>query len=492
MTASTLDNDQDVDRKTIHYTVHHNWSWIFSEAILQLSNNKTVSTFTNTDIHLYDRCRELPSQKRKLSSKEKVKYALFRVEIESNEDPSKAVETKETISTWATSLAFAFLDPKDALYRELRNNDAGHLMPPTTLLKWDVTDVEEIGEMPSFPAILKAALGSGGFGLYFVNDREDVLSIIKAHAIRARTFDGFLESLKKDYGGEVPYWSLQSLVNSYRVCGDRSTSNGNSERKSMCDDNRSRYEDEDNENPENQKGKRCQIRVYVVSCGSQMYMYETFESRIPSWDVDLDDALTSSSSTFTSSHMNAADTPSSESEINDINVETEEKILTIEEFERYCCEGTNARPYNKDRNKSVTDRFVFDELEELLIGKEIVQTCVHDAMIALKIPILNQIKGHSDVIKNDECLHNNDKFYSKHSEMAIAGIDLMLEVPSGQQNDSPVLTAYILEINNNPAMAGESKRMSELYKEHLIDFAKNLIQLGLSFGTEHSGFQRIF
>jgi hypothetical protein len=478
MTASTLDTDQDVYRKTIHYTVHHNWSWIFSEAIIQLSNNKTVSTFTSTDIHLYDRCRELPSQKRKLSSKEKVKYALFRVEIESNEDSSKTIGNKETISTWATSLAFAFLDPKDALYRELRNNDAGHLMPPTTLLKWDVTDVEEIGEMPSFPAILKAALGSGGFGLYFVNGKEDVLSIIKAHAMRARTFDGFLESLKKDYGGEVPYWSLQSLVNSYRVCGDKSTSDS------------SKYEDDSNENPENQKGKRCQIRVYVVSCGSQMYMYKTFESRMPSWDVDLDNVLTSSSSTFTSRHMNATDTPSSE--INDTNVEIEEKILTIEEFERYCCEGTDARPYNKDRNKSVTDRYVFDEIKELLIGKEIVRTCVHDAMIALKMPILNQIKGHSDIITSDEYLHNNDKFPCKHSEMAIAGIDLMLEVPLGHQNGSPVLTAFILEINNNPAMAGESKRMSKLYKEHLIDFAKNLIQLGLSFGSEHTGFQRIF
>ena len=41
-------------------------------------------------------------------------------------------------------------------------------MPKTVLLDYDITKVQDVGDFPSSPAILKAALGSGGDCLYIV------------------------------------------------------------------------------------------------------------------------------------------------------------------------------------------------------------------------------------------------------------------------------------------------------------------------------------
>ena len=199
----------------------------------------------------------------------------------------------------------------------------------------------------------------------------------------------------------------------------------------------------------------------------------------------------------------------------------------MEEFEEYCCSSSGARPYNKDRNKSVTDRFIVDELNELLCAKDIIGKTVCEAMKALRIPILQHLEnsigsiissdhGENTNISKDDSENNgtneskndsenssssSNKSTNTHQEMAIAGIDLMLEISTenneknSSQERTPVLTASILEINNNPAMAGESKTMSVKYKEHLITFAKNILLLGLDneeCNSEHYNFELLW
>ena len=575
----------------LHYTSHHNWSWVLDGAIRQLCSDQGKLNITS---RICARYRDLPSQCSINNSgkRSRIKYALFRVEMTGNVDSKGEDISLEGSgsavyrSVWATSLAFAFLDPKDALYRHLKSQNANHLMPKTILLDWDVNNINDIDNLPSSPALLKAALGSGGFGLYFVNNKQDVLSIIRKHADRARSYPGFLDSLRSDYGGNVPSWSLQALINSYRSNGISndsrnikasiktekasnvpSSSNSNvievEAEVSVVNDNISAnkmvLESTNNPNPILSNCKRCQIRVYAVCKGNHLYMYKTFEARLPSWDIDLDVVLKNPTSGFqiipsdTVSTLESDDVRApeliDEDKIDEKNNEDDEKydenyedegekerkVLTVEEFEEYCCKSSGARPYNKDRNKSVTDRFIVDELNELLCAKDIIGTTVRDAMKALKIPILEHLEnsiggaissdqiestnksenngtnnsknGSTNDSKNESknesesCSSSSDKSSNTHQEMAIAGIDLMLEISSENneknttQERTPVLTASILEINNNPAMAGESKTMSVKYKEHLITFAKNILLLGLDneeCNSEHYNFELLW
>jgi hypothetical protein len=340
-----------------------------------------------------------------------------------------------------------------------------------------------------------------------VNNREDVLSVIQAHASRAMSFEGFLESLKTDHHG-IPCWSLQAIVNSYRVVPHKietdtdstldSNPNPNSNPDSYPNSNLNNnahkndsYNNDSNNNDSNtnkEGAKRCQIRVYVAYCATHLYMYDTYEARMPSWDVDPDDILIpnldpnpdpdpdSNPNPTTFEDIDQERDEEEEKKEKDIVEEIEEeerKVMTLVEFEEYCCNNGNARPYNQDRNKTFTERFIFDEFKELLSAKEIIRNCVKEAMVALRIAILHKINS-------DPELNSDSNPIGK--EMAIAGIDLMIDVPIGYDSNvrsKSVLTAYILEINNNPAMPGENKRMSVSYKEHLITFVKNLLLLGV-------------
>jgi hypothetical protein len=499
---------------SIYYTAHHNWAWVLAEAVKQISNETEESS--ESLVYLCKSIKELPSQKTPPAIKTRIKYALFRVELIKNSAQSSSVHrniVSESLSVWATSSAFAFLDAKDALYRELQRHNAGFLMPKTTLLDWDINTVDQVCKLPTVPALLKAALGSGGFGLYFVYSESDVLAIMKAHADRAKTFPGFLDSLRRDHGN-VPSWSLQSVVNSYRTLGE-----SNGAVPYHCTDGSTKKTEI--------AQKRCQIRVYVVCRDSHLYMYDTYEARIPSWDIDLDKEL-SSNPTDEAVWAN-----------NGVQEIGEEEPMTVDEFESYCCAGCQGRPYNKDRNKYVTERFIFDELDDIVFAKEVVGNCVREAMIALQKPISAQMapakkqintfniqininpavdheiddvklrnqESHEDHNKNHSTLeqtslNDDDNGFKNRVEMAIAGIDLMLEIFEEKGDDEgaitrgphgPRLSAYILEINNNPAMPGESKKMSVKYKQHLSTFVKRSILLGLGeTNTEKLGFEHIW
>lgn len=494
----------------MNYTAHHNWQWVVEIAM----NKKYQKEEEITGIYHCKLFSELPSQKRqkrieKIKSKLKIQYALFRVEIQQisqkiKDDIQRDTQQYDNLpnkqlslinSIWATSCAFAFIDSKDALYRCLKNENVEHLMPKTLLLSFDTDSTNDI-ELPSTPSILKAALGSGGFGLYFVYNKEDVLSIIRSHFARANSFSGFIDSLKTDYG-EVPAWSLQSLLSSYRTSNNDNNNSSNQENINI---------------DQQSDGKRCQIRVYVIYLNNHCYMYNTFESRMPSWNVNLDAILSTSTSTTSSTRF-----PTSSSSLRTVTIPvtftdsnniidnnnennedekigflkdtTKEKTLSIEEFETFCCSNTTARPYNKDRNKSSTERYIFDEIKELSIGKESIRNCVITAMIALKSQILNQTKKDRNNGNSNTNTNDNDSNNINRNEIAIAGIDLMLEISNctdsnttsgSTQISTPVLTSYILEVNHNPAMPGENKKMSDSYRKHLIFFVESLIRLGLS------------
>ena len=64
------------------------------------------------------------------------------------------------------------------------------------------------------------------------------------------------------------------------------------------------------------------------------------------------------------------------------------------------------------------------------------------------------------------------------STFAIAGIDLIVN-----SDNRP----FILELNNNPALPGENKSMSELYRKHLVTFVQSVIALGALGQQSSSG-----
>lgn len=387
-------------------TSHHNWAWVVCEAIQKITGDKGQI--------LKKQC-ELPSQQGK--AKERPCYALFKVEAVDH------INAKHH-AVWATSPCLGFLDSKDSLYRALHSAEKSSLMPPTVLISWDAKSIADIGDFPTRPALLKAALGSGGFGLYFVTEKHHALSIVQKHAARAQQFDGFLEGLRRDHDGMVPSWSLQALVQPCRFGGNR----------------------------------RCQVRAYVVvcehpDCGVHLYFYRDLEVRLPLWDVNLDTTI-NAPTVFTAL---PPETEGGKLQQDFITGQT----LSVAEFEEYCCANGVGRPYNKDRNKSETDRLMLEEVPELVPFKDAIAANVRQAMVALQPAVMSHC---SPATNNNET----------RTQMAIAGLDLLVD-----ENGN----TFLIEINNNPAMPQAAKKMSASYKSHLVQMASNMIKLGLVYAV---------
>jgi hypothetical protein len=223
----------------LHYTAHHNWSWVVQSAVSFLNPEPRAVTVHNLS-------REMPSMKH-WTRKIKPRYALFRIETSSDQSSWRGV--------WASSPALEYLDAKDALWEELRRVGAESAMPTTLLIPWDC-DVEPQFTFDPSQYILKAALGSGGYGLYFISSPGDILSIVRNHADKARRTEGFCEGLLRDYG-RVPSWSLQTRVSSLEVLG----------------------------------GRKCQFRAYIVLRNTSMFIYKVCEVRLPFWDTSIEEPL---------------------------------------------------------------------------------------------------------------------------------------------------------------------------------------------------------
>ena len=155
---------------SIHYTAHYNWAWVVSSGLDQLKRSLNLN-----DVVLHDKFRDLPSCKAS-NGRPKPTYSLFRLDI-INEDSENIgmVRTRSDI--------FGFLDPKDSLARICQLADATCFMPNTLLIPWNwtkegtCTTKDEISvsiqkALSTGPKLLKAPLGSGGFGLYFVYSLE--------------------------------------------------------------------------------------------------------------------------------------------------------------------------------------------------------------------------------------------------------------------------------------------------------------------------------
>jgi hypothetical protein len=452
--TETVFNKVIIDNAFVSYTVHHNWQWIIEEVVqdslliindIMKTNNKNNENINYEENNIIksklNRPRELPSQ----LNKERIKpqYSLFRIEIIINNEISKI---------WSTSLAFTGLDAKDNLYRLLNQHNSSHLMPLTTLLPYDldelvVKDNYNINSiiLPSTPCLLKAALGSGGFGIYFLYDIKDAIELIKKHRLRAELEKDFLDSLRRDYI-DIPSWSLQELINSVRIRKDK---------------------------------KKVQIRSYVTIIGNKLFLYLNHEVRVPSWDIDLDKELYTDdkdgNSSYNNSNISNSNSTNHSSNISNSNSTNNTGLntgISIDVFEDEICKDCDARPYNLQRNKTVTERILLDELDEIRHTKDDISKCIKEAMTALKPIIESKITNPNS------------------NDMAIAGIDLMLADKSidGIVNYKP----YIVELNNNPAMPGKGKLMSERYKLHLKDLIRGLITIGITNGEKNHGFERIW
>ena len=407
-----------VDRVKYSFTAHHNWDWVVSDVVSRLAKSDN-----DGEVVKVKRCQELPSQSN--IERKKPAYALFRVERTSS------LESK---ACWAGD-GFAFLDFKDQLYHHLSLVDGSSLMPNTRLLPYDVSielllQQAQLSEKCTY--ILKAACGSAGFGIYFIKSIQDIYTIIQRHKARAETYENFLSNLKQSNHGVVPSWSLQEYKRSLRV-----------------------------------NNRRTQLRVYAALLSSkkgndvQCFQYSTVECRIPSWDTDLDQEIYSN---------NSATGVTTE----DIDVSMMIAAATVEDVEGACCHGTTARPYNKDRNKAETSRYLLSELPELAGHASAVRSTCRQCLQKLQPYLTNHMLQSAD----NRGIHNNGSIVS------VVGIDLIIDADSSN--------SFILEFNYNPAMPSPSKVMSELYRDHLHRFVEDTISLGLSCGARSEPFEKIF
>ena len=428
----------------LHYTVHHNWCDFFEASLQQQRPGMFHST------HRCKAYSDLPSSQAATKSR-KVAYSLFRIDMLSTAD-------RTLIASVSASLdCFRHIDSKDALYIHLREAGAQHLMPATALLSHDVASIDEVenslqifrdgacssssgDNLPDAPLLLKAALGSGGFGIYFVNTRSDVLHVAQEHLRMAQEAGpAFLQGLRNEsFDGEVPRWSLQRYVKSLRV-GDRSN--------------------------------RIQIRAYAAivcssaSCVCLLYDRD-FEARIPHYDVDLDKEL--------SGLREKAGVPVREQKGGE---DPGGSADAIEALERRCCEGTSARPYNRERNKAETDRRLLCEMLDPLSSRAVIEGVAgkcDEMLLALEPRLREYCKGSSP--------------NSGSAEMSIAAFDLMLE----KNGD-----IFIVEANFCPAMPQQNKRMSKKYREHIHKLMFSFVQLGYissqrKEGVEALGFRSVW
>jgi hypothetical protein len=382
-----------------YYTVHLNWEWVFERALgeLGLCTERAACS------------RELPSHIRGEST---YGYALFRLEC-------------GLVGMEATSQIFCDVDRKDSLYRHIvssthtSNEGTNTIMPETILLTWDAKNCPEL---PSVPCLLKSSIGSGGWGIYVVHTPSDVNAIIKASAISARSTSGFLQGLKRTYGS-IPDWCLQRLINSVRVKGN-------------C---------KDDDNFMKKKKRKPQIRAYLFYCDGKMFLYDSFEVRLPVWEEGETDK---------------------EGEGNiDSTLDSEMKL------ELSFCANTNAVPYNYGRNKAKTERLVLDEISELNIAP--IKTKIVEVMTRLGRVICD---NHVNLLTNQALEQKQNNGSGSLVECAIAGVDLMIDTSS----DGGIYTPHIVELNNNPAMPKADKLMSEKYRQHLVGFMSDIVCLGMN------------
>jgi len=367
----------------------------------------------------------MPSQK--YSCHNKPSYSLFRLEIVFENDEGMKIYRIDS-----SNHELEFLDAKDHLYQVACQCKMESYMPQSFLLAWDCTRKDEIPDFPSYPALLKAPLGSGGFGLYFVYSKFDVLEVIRCHRKRAEERDGFLEELKRDYEGRVPSWTLQRYIPSLKL-----------KEFDMC---------------------KCQIRAYIVLCDEELFLYPTFEVRLPYWDIPLDDILSEEFELFGN-------------EDNSVGNNIQENKWS-DPVECECVGAGHARPYNEGRNKSRTRRMLLEEISELVDygAAQAVHNCMMGCFHGLKDQLSLQKMKYSGLSLPAERVNESLDDLIKSASVAVAGVDLVVSRNSNKEHE--LLSAHIVEVNNNPAMPSPRKHsMSVKYKQHLAQLSASICAL---------------
>jgi hypothetical protein len=317
-------------------------------------------------------------------------------------------------------------------------------LPKTILIPWDVLDHHSdekptiyslVAEFPSSPALLKAPMGSGGFGIYFVYHIDDVIEVLRNHRLRAEKDSTFMASINHQYSKEDIQlcWSLQELVQPIR-----------------CFLPRNSYLSSDLDLVEH----KTQVRAYVVALDGNLFLYRELETRCPLWDIDLDLTLTTENE-LNSRRSHSGDRP----------VRSQGWSDSVEEE---CCGKGHARPYNEQRNKRLTKRYLLRELPELVPSIHCVLSNVQVCMATLR-PLLLEEAGQ------------------EAKTLGIIGIDLLVSHGS-KSSDYEV---KLVEVNNNPAMPQEDRSMSSAYRQHLATLQKSLIALSLTSDGSYEGSRQL-
>lgn len=396
------------------FTCHHNWRWVVEAGCERCCDGLLDSTKVS-------RFKELPGYQMAIKT-----YALFRLDIRS------ASETLLRVGT--TNVCMEHLDPKDALFRIMDNEVYRSCMPMNYLISWDA---ESFSFIPAqFPMLLKAPLGSGGYGLYYVYNWEDVRQLLNGHKRRAEKEVNFLDSLRNDYG-EVPSWSLQRIIPSVKYIF-------------------------------NGIPRKCQFRGYLVICHGKLFLYKHYEVRMPLWNIDIDNTIRREHELYKNSALQSSSMAATL---------TSARNRWSYEVENECCGSGHARPYNEERNKSQTERFLLSEVFPHETHETESFSCVYGALRAC---LLHLARGIQASIEQ----HRNHALEAEiEASLAIAGVDLLVEELCDAVGQVRRYQAYVVELNNNPAMANPDKhRMSQRYKLHLIEFAKNTMELGIFYG----------
>lgn len=429
------------------FTIHHNWEWVFKagmkeiQAILQEEINEC--TFV-------ERFHELPSlnsNEWSNRSKEKVQYSLFRVDVVHGE--------KVVAKVRLTSPIFQRLDAKDVFYfkavKAHSQPDCPYL-PTTILIPWDILESKSVEEQryhlqtllptfPSYPAVLKAPMGSGGFGIYFVYHIEDIREVMIHHAERAKKDETVLKRLEAQYECEpIPLsWSLQEFIQPVK-CPLGSTGSQ----------------------------QRTQVRAYLIECNDHLFLYSDYEVRCPSWHFDLEEVLREEQRRYGT--------------LEDRSKQKKREIPWEDAVEEECCGDGFARPYNDGRDKKCTFRLMIEEIPELVPSIPSVTNNLLHCFRDLKEYLF---KEKEEEMSKKPKLVDND---SNSASLAIIGIDLLVAKTSFQtaEQNRDEYAVKIVEVNNNPAMPGKGKLMSKKYEEHLVGLQKALVGLSLANALPNS------
>ena len=291
--------------------------------------------------------------------------------------------------------------------------------------------------------------------------------IVRNHAQIAQAKAGFMEDLSSSFygtaGTSVLSWSLQDVISGVRVHSPEDVAQSELELR------------------------RCQVRAYVVMVSGALYLYDTYEVRLPCWDTDLDTQLAEEFSLY---HGNSGNP----------GTDAAHQPQWSTALENTYCGSGHGRPYNEGRNKAKTERYVLSELPELAGSDRAITSCMEGLFGVLKpvvlerhrrpIPqgqkelshvfdataILHAVRSamHSDTTHSGSVLGS-----SNLAEVAVVGVDLVL-TRLNSETEQRDFAAHVVEINNNPAMpAAQGKHMSQLYRQHLVRFVGSTMQLAL-------------